>query len=318
MMLPLIMLLVLAALIGMALVMIAMAILRPPRMTDGKAAYVLKRLSPGDLGMQFEVQNFIVRDQRTNQPLKLAAWWIPHPSGGERTVVLIHGYADAKVGAIAWAPTWRELGYHILAIDMRAHGESEGKYTTAGVFERFDLDQVLNELKALRPQQTQQIVLFGVSLGTCTALAVAQMRDDIAALVLECPVASFAHSVERHAKLLALPLPSMLPAVMWIAQRISGADLTQVQPLELMASGKCPILIIQSEQDQYITLEDIVSIESALKRRSVDRLTEYWHLPDTTHVMALAVDPEGYARRIGDFLRKASGEVASRRQDALS
>jgi pimeloyl-ACP methyl ester carboxylesterase len=269
--------------------------------------------------MQFEVQNFVVRDQRMNQPLKLAAWWIPNPSGGDRTVVLIHGYADAKVGAIAWAPTWRELGYHILAIDMRAHGESDGKYTTAGVFERFDLDQVLNELKAHRPQQTQQIILFGVSLGTCTALAVAQMRDDIAALVLECPVASFAHSVERHAKLLALPLPSMLPAVMWIAQRISGADLTEVQPLELMASVKCPILVIQSEQDQYITSEDIASIGSALQCRNVDQgLAEYWHLPDTTHVMALAADPDEYAHRVGDFLRKASGEVASRRQDALS
>src|SRR3954469_7280937 len=165
--------------IALTLLLIAHAILRPPRMTDGKAVYVLQRLSPSDLGMRFDTLAFRVRDARSGKSLELAAWRIPHPAGSDKTVILIHGYADAKVGSIAWAPTWQQLGWHVLAIDLRAHGESQGTYATAGYFERHDLDQVINQIRSSRPQQTQQLALFGISLGAAVALATAQMRDDI-------------------------------------------------------------------------------------------------------------------------------------------
>ena len=81
---------------------------------------------------------------------------MPNPHALGRCVTLLHGYADAKVGAIAWAPLWYSLGYHILAFDLRAHGESEGAYSTAGYFERHDLNQLLNQLRAERPSETRQ------------------------------------------------------------------------------------------------------------------------------------------------------------------
>ena len=120
--------------IGGVIFIMARMLLRPERMNDPRAAFVLKRLSPADLGMRFEPLKFRVRDEHTGGPLELAAWWIPcpDPSANGRCVILIHGYADAKVGAIAWAPTWQSLGYHILALDLRAHGESPGSQSTAG------------------------------------------------------------------------------------------------------------------------------------------------------------------------------------------
>src|SRR5262245_41285289 len=103
---PFLMLAVLLLVVAGKVLLLAHAILRPPRITDGKAVYLLKRLSPADLGMHFQDVRFSVRDEATAKNLKLVGWWIPHPAGGAKTVVLLHGYADAKVGAIAWAPTW--------------------------------------------------------------------------------------------------------------------------------------------------------------------------------------------------------------------
>src|SRR5438477_12879344 len=151
-----------AALLVLTVALIFMMIrmlLAPARMTDAKAAYLLKRLSPGDLGLHFQRLEFTVRDQATQKDLKLAAWWIPHPAAMGKCAVLIHGYGDAKVGAIAWAPLFHSLGYHILAIDLRAHGESGGAQTTAGYFERHDLNQVLDQFRAARPTDTQTIIL---------------------------------------------------------------------------------------------------------------------------------------------------------------
>src|SRR5687767_8944459 len=94
-----------ALLCAAAVAVSARSLLRPPRMTDGKALYLLRRLSPEDVGLRYEQTSFMVRDATTGERLKLAAWWIPAASppaadDGDRCVVLLHGYADAKVGAI--------------------------------------------------------------------------------------------------------------------------------------------------------------------------------------------------------------------------
>lgn len=305
MMLLIVLLASLVSVILVTLFIMAREILSPPRMTDGKAAYVLKRISPGDLGMAFEDRRYSVRDERSGKPLELASWWIPHPAGGEKTVVLIHGYADAKVGSIAWAPTWRSLGYHILAMDLRAHGDSDGTHTTAGFFERKDLDQILNQLRAQNPQQTQEIVLFGISLGGLAALATAELRQDVTAVVLDSPVVSFRHGVAKQIDLLGLPLPSMLPAIIGIAKWLSGADLDLIQPLKLLGTLRCPIFVIQSGNDQFVGPADAALIEAAVLSRGAELPTgDVWIVPDIAHLMALPADAAAYQSRLDQFLRK--------------
>src|SRR4051812_42836510 len=120
-------------LIGVLLVtfvarVIALSLLHPPRMSDGKAMYILRRMSPADLGLTYERVTFHLRDEAargSDKKIAMAAWWIANASANGRCVVMLHGYADAKVGVIAWAPLWHSLGFNILAIDLRAHGESE-------------------------------------------------------------------------------------------------------------------------------------------------------------------------------------------------
>src|SRR3954451_9828417 len=90
-----------------AVAIAAWSLLHPPRMTDGKALYLLRRLSPADVGLGFEDVTFTVRDEPSGRPVRIAGWWMPQEQGsdnaggyaGGRCVVLVHGYADAKVGA---------------------------------------------------------------------------------------------------------------------------------------------------------------------------------------------------------------------------
>jgi pimeloyl-ACP methyl ester carboxylesterase len=311
MLLIVVMLAALAVVVVMGLVLLAYGVARPPRMTDGKAVYVLNRLSPGDLGLRYEVQSFTVRDEQSGQPLKIAAWWIPHPAGGQKTVIFIHGYADAKVGSIAWAPTWQTLGWNILAIDLRAHGESGGKFTTAGVFEQHDLDQVINQLRATRPQQTGHLALLGISLGASVALMTAHRRDDIDAVVLECPFPTFRDAVKAHLRVFALPLETLSPIVFRIATWITGADMSQAEPRELLARVICPVMVIQSGDDLFVSQEQAQQIESALEARPAEAgQATHWLIPGAPHLFGLTVDPDEYIRRVGDFLSNCSTGVA--------
>src|SRR3982750_2344185 len=93
-----VLLLVGALLAAAAIYVMAIILLHPPRMTDGRAAWRLKRLSPGDLQLHYADVTFPVRDDFTGGIIKLAGWWIPHRSARGRTIIILHGYGDAKVG----------------------------------------------------------------------------------------------------------------------------------------------------------------------------------------------------------------------------
>lgn len=286
--------------VGTAALM-AHLLLRPPRMNDGKAAWVLKRLSPGDLGLPYEPMTFTVRDGREagRRTLDLAAWWLPHAAAGGKCAVLVHGYADAKVGALAWAPTFAALGYHMLLIDLRAHGESGGKLMSAGYHERDDLRQVLDQLRAAKPEQTRRLVLFGASLGAVVCAAAAEGRDDVAAVVLDSPFADYAHASEEHLAFLGLPV-ALHGLTMAFAQRDARARFDAVRPPDVIARLTCDALVILGAADPFVDEAGRKAFADALAARPGRR--ELWVVEGAGHLMALPADPAEYQRRVEAFL----------------
>jgi pimeloyl-ACP methyl ester carboxylesterase len=306
--------LLLCVLLAVALLLIVAAahlmaesILHPPRMTDGKAVYVLKRLSPADLGLQFQEERIEVRDaaRPTTSPIEIAGWWIPSAAASERCVVLLHGYADAKVGSIAWAPVWHSLGYNILAIDLRAHGESGGCDSTAGFFERHDVDQVLDRLRHSRPEQTRELVLFGLSMGAAVALATAAMRQDLEAVVIDSPFADYRSAVGKHLDRLGLPTGITSKVAIWLAQVNSRADFAAVQPAKLIPGVPCPLMMIRGEQEDFLSPTESTALDRAMQNRPPGFHDCMWIVPGAAHLGALGVNADAYARRLGDFLNGA-------------
>lgn len=277
--------------------LLARSLVCPPRMSDGKAMWVLKRLSPGDLGLPFEDVSFDIRDEASGEPLRIAGWWIPHPDARGRTVLILHGYADAKVGSIAWAPTWHALGWNILAIDLRAHGESSGRFCTGGYFERHDVGQVINLLRARRPDETRRLVLFGISFGAAVAVAAAVQRTDIDAIVLDSPVPDFAQAAMIQMNGLGAPSGLLRRLAVKLAQQITGAQYADVRMLDLISSLRCPAFI--SAPDHDVLLDNGVGDRL---RESLPANSVYWLVRDTGHLLALPTDPNEYQRRIGEFL----------------
>src|SRR5688572_9690557 len=245
-----VMLVTLFLLCGLLIVLMANTLLRPIRMSDARANWILKRLTPLDLSLDFEEQTFVVREEKTGGKLRLAGWWIPSPAS-TRTILLIHGYADAKVGGIAWAPMLHSLGWNILAIDLRAHGESEGVHTTAGYFERHDVTQIINEIRAARPGETQTFALFGVSLGGAVAVATAAMRDDLVAIILESPFGDYRRAINAHGRMRGLPAGLLRDSAIALAEWISGADFRAVRPELQIKDVHCPVMLIHSGNDPF-------------------------------------------------------------------
>jgi pimeloyl-ACP methyl ester carboxylesterase len=288
---------------GALIAIMAIRLIRPKRMSDGRALVLLHRLTPADLGLEFENVWYEVIDQRDGGKLKMAGWWIPSAEASGRCAVILHGYSDAKVGGIAWAPLLRSLGFNILAIDLRGHGESGGRNISAGYWERHDLNQILDQTKCARPAETRQILLFGVSLGAAVAAATAVMRNDLWAVILEGPFASFQGAAARHGDNLGTPGPFFQTAAFRLAEWLAGADFDVVRPADTIGKIPCPVMVIQAGDDPFVSEAEMAAVRRAVQSRDSSRGPSVcWELPGVHHVVGLRHDPREYRRRIEEFL----------------
>jgi pimeloyl-ACP methyl ester carboxylesterase len=262
----------------------------------------LRRLNPSDLGMAYEDQTFAVIDESSGKKINLAAWWIPNGNNSGRCAILLHGYADAKVGSIAWAPMLRSMGFHILALDLRAHGQSEGVYCTAGFYERHDVSQVIDQLRAQRPEQTRQLALFGASLGGAVAAATAAGRDDLFAVVLESTFADYSHAIAHQADRIGLPGAFFQRMALWAAQRMARCDFSAVRPVDLIPRIRCPVMAICYQDDPFVPAADLEALRSA----SRNQRNTFWEIDGVHHLLGLAHDPEEYSRRVSEFFEKTA------------
>jgi hypothetical protein len=286
------------------IVIMAISLLRPPRMTDGKALWVLRRVSPADVGLRSQDIYFDVRDEQTGRPIRIAGWWIANPEANGRFVVMLHGYADAKIGAMAWAPLWHQLGFNILAIDLRAHGQSGGTYSTAGFWERHDVNQVIDQIRAHRPAETRQLVLFGVSVGAIVAAAVGAIRDDVSAIVLDSPYARFANTAMAHMERLGAPARLFQQAALLLSQRIAASDFSAVRLADLLANVFASVFVIFPAADALISQDDQREIIAAMSTRKSTK-DQLWIVQDCGHLAARHTQADEYERRLKAFLDAA-------------
>ena len=99
---------------------------------------------------------------------ELRGTYIEDAGNGKKAVILLHGLYQNRSMCIPYVDIYRQLGYHVLLVDLRGHGESIGERTDWGVHDIEDLDSWVDFLKAKNP--SMEIGIHGISLGAAMAL----------------------------------------------------------------------------------------------------------------------------------------------------
>jgi fermentation-respiration switch protein FrsA (DUF1100 family) len=90
------------------------------------------------------------------------------------------------------------------------------------------------------------------------------------------------------------------------AEWISGARFDAVRPVDLIERARCPLMIINSADDPFVSPADAAALDAAASRRGENLPTVLWRVDGAGHLAAVAGDPEEYRRRIHEFLSQKS------------
>lgn len=149
-------------------------------------------LSPASFGLPFEEVRFEAPDG-----VVLKGWWVPAPDS-RGTVVLVHGLNRSRIEMVRKVPFLHRLGWNALLFDLRHHGESGGKVSSFGYFEKADVEAA----KAFAlSRSSAPVVYWGVSLGGASAALAASQDPEVAALICDSAYRSLRDTVSHHLKL---------------------------------------------------------------------------------------------------------------------
>jgi fermentation-respiration switch protein FrsA (DUF1100 family) len=124
----------------------------------------------------------------TEDGVRIHGFWLP-AEGATRALLFLHGNAGNASHRLPNAADLVRLGAHVLLLDYRGYGLSDGRPSEAGVYA--DARAGLAHLLQARGLEEGRVVVFGRSLGGAVAVDLVQGRG-VAGLILESTFTSVA------------------------------------------------------------------------------------------------------------------------------
>jgi uncharacterized protein len=251
-------------------------------------------ITPAELGLTYEDVTL-----RTEDGLRLAAWYVPSQNGA--TIIAVHGLGTNRTSVLGVAQNLTVRGYGVLLPELRAHGSSEGAVSTLGLLEVRDIRASVQYLQGRPDVDPQRIGIWGASLGAVTALMAAGEIDEIQAVVADSPFSSVdwmvANQFEKLERLPTWLAPLVVALGSWQAN-INAHDIAPIRQVPAIAPR--PLLLIHGEEDQLFDVENAVMLAEAAGPNA-----ELWVLPGVTHTASYITDPAAYIDRVSGFFDRA-------------
>lgn len=266
-------------------------ILHPPAMSP-------MWVFPEQFGLRYERFAF-----KTADGLELKGWFLPSASGDKRTILMCHGWGDNKGELLKQTYFLNEsAGFNLCYFDFRSHGESEGTITTVGGLELRDFDAAVTWLRTNKPDLTDRLGVFGLSMGAAVTVASLPNHPDLRCAVVESPFSDYRGVIRRWAwNNFRVPRLPIIDLVLWMLRlRVGDARIDAFNPVEAAGRiGPRPLLVIGGERDDLMPPEDVRRVFNAAHEPK-----QLWLVPDAFHAKCREVAGLEYETRVSGFFAK--------------
>ncbi len=236
----------------------------------------------------------------------LAGTYVSGGNDDHRTVILLHGLYSNRSMMVPLIPMYQKLGYNVLLIDLRGHGESGGEHTMWGMKEVDDLDAWMEWLKARDPRVL--VGMHGISLGAAMSLLYSGTDNgqNLLFYVADSSYADlmslgkekvYAWSGDERMLLSMDIINPFFQAAMFIH---TGKLLHNIEPIDAVANAKAPILFLHGGSDTLVPPSAAQELgDAASSNRKEVRIFE-----GAGHAAEYAANPGAYERIVSNFVMK--------------
>lgn len=213
------------------------------------------------------------------------------------TVILLHGIRSSKNHFLDLSTFLSKNGFNSIAVDLRAHGESEGQFCTFGVKEKKDIKSLIDYLT--EKEKLNNIGIWGQSLGGAVALQALGYDKRLKFGIIESTFTDYKTIVndyfDLHAGFSYTPLSNYLSNR---ASSIAGFDSDDAKPMKYCEKISQPILMVHGNKDERIDISYGRTNFSKLKSSS----KEFMEIKGANHLNVWKVGGDTYFKKIIDFL----------------
>lgn len=214
------------------------------------------------------------------------------------SLILVHGVGGCKEHFTNLAINLAKKGYDCWFFDNRAHGESDGLYSTYGYLEKKDIKAIVDTIKTKIPET--KVAIWGNSLGGAIAIQAMEYDKRIQFGIVESTFTNLRQIVYDYQKhfLYGIGMKFASNIALNQAGEIAKFNPDEVSPIQSVKHITQPILISHGDQDENIS----VDYGHALFENLASKDKSFVLVKGGGHHNLAAIGGNAYKKKLMDFL----------------
>ena len=238
--------------------------------------------------------------------LNLTSTLIMNENPTNKFIVLVHGVSICYVGSLKYFDIFYKNGFNILIVNQRRHGKSEGKYSTYGFYEKYDVNMWIEYLKS-RFGNDIILGLHGESMGAGTVMETIPLNDSIKFVIEDCGYSNFHELIGfqithayKNRLVRKILRPSLIFANFFMKTK-AKFSMKKIVPIDIVSSTSLPMMFIHGKEDYFVPWYMALDLYKAKTKG----YKELYLVEGAKHAEALEVNKILYEKKIMTFIEKA-------------
>lgn len=216
------------------------------------------------------------------------------------TIIICHGVTENKMNSIKYARMFNKMGFNTVVYDHRRHGETGGKTTSYGYYEKLDLQHIVAYVREQIGSHAK-LGIHGESMGAATTLLYAgDVADEADFYIADSAFSDFRQLLYLIMKnAIAVELKAAVYVTDLLLRLRDGYTSKHVSPIAATANIARPVLFIHNKLDTFIPAS---MSEDLFAAKNGDKMLHLFEVGD--HTQAYNETPSDYENVVSSFLQK--------------